>query len=315
MEVIHIDFKNIPDCPKSACCIGFFDGFHLGHQALVKKAVQIAQEHQMKAGLITFDPDPWVIFKPDANLDHLTSLQDRIHMAAKMGIEVFYILHFTKEFAALEPDAFHQVVHSMQVNHLICGFDYKYGKKNSGDVHTLARQSLFEVHVVDSINDSSLKISSSRIEPLIRAGQIEEANRLLDTYYSIEGEIVPGFRRGHSLLQIPTANLSLNDAYVLPGVGVYVGYMLYEGVFYKAMINVGKNPTFENQMLTIEAHVLDFSKDIYGEDVRFYFVAKIRDEIKFDCFEALRNQLLADIETTRRVLDEKGKIKKVYRFV
>lgn len=315
MEVIHIDFKNIPDCQESACCIGFFDGFHLGHQALVKKAVQIAQKNQIKAGLITFDPDPWVIFKPDANLDHLTSLQDRIHMAAEMGVEVFYILHFTKEFASLEPNAFHQILHALHVSHLICGFDYRYGKKNSGDVNTLARQSLFDVHVVDSINDSSLKISSSRIEPLIRSGQMEEANRLLDTYYSIAGKIVPGFRRGHSLLQIPTANLSLKEAYVLPGVGVYVGYMLYDGVFYKAMINVGKNPTFSNQMLTIEAHVLDFSKDIYGEDVRFYFVAKIRDEIKFDSFEALRTQLLADIQTTRLVLNEKGTIKKVYRFV
>ena len=315
MEVVHIDFHHIPNLLESACCIGFFDGFHLGHQALVKKAVDIAHEKHILAGLITFDPDPWVLFKPEANLDHLTSLQDRMHIAKQLGIEVFYILHFTKEFATLDPNEFHTVLYDMHVSHLVCGFDYQYGQKNCGSVKTLARQSLFEVHVIDSVNDCSLKISSSRIEPLIRAGQMEEANRLLDTYYSIAGIIVPGFQRGHSLLQIPTANLGLQDAYVIPGVGVYVGYMLYDGFLYKAMINVGKNPTFSNQMLTIEAHVLDFSKDIYGESVRFYFVSKIRDEIKFESFEALRQQLLADIQTTRLYLEEKGETNKVYRFV
>ena len=315
MQVIHIDYKEVPTLAKSACCVGFFDGFHLGHQALVKKAVSVAKEKQILAGLITFDPDPWVIFKPDANLDHLTSLQDRIHLAAQMGIEVFYILHFTREFAALEPDAFHELLKRMNVVHLVCGFDYRYGKKNSGDVDRLSRQSYFDLSIIDSVNDSSLKISSSRIEPLIRSGQIEEANRLLDTYYSIAGRIVPGFQRGNSLLQVPTANLSLEESYVVPGVGVYAGYMLYDGIFYKAMINVGKNPTFANQSLTIEAHVLDFSKDIYGESVRFYFVSKMRDEIKFESFSALKNQLFSDIETTRSVLSKKANTKELYRFV
>ena len=299
MEVVHVDFHDIPSLPASSCCIGYFDGFHLGHQALIQKAVEVAHAKKIKAGLITFDPDPWVIFKPDANLDHLTSMTDRIQLAKQMGIEIFYILHFTREFAALEPDAFHEVLHAMHVDSLICGFDYHYGKKNSGSVSTLTRQTLFELYVIDSVNAKSLKISSTRIEGLIRQGKMISANRLLDMYYSIEGTVAQGFQRGNTLLGIPTANLELSESYVIPATGVYTGYMLYNGEFYQAMINVGKNPTFENEHMTIEAHILDFNENIYGAKVRFFFVSKIRDEIKFPGLEALRFQLLTDIETTR----------------
>ena len=319
MEVVHIDFRHIPSLKQSACCIGYFDGLHLGHQALIEKAVSIAKQRNIQSGLITFDPDPWVVFKPDANLDHLTSMQDRIRLASQMQIDVFYIMHFTKEFASLEPEQFHEVLHAMQVQSLVCGFDYHYGKKNSGNTTTLKRQSYFEVSVIDSVNSKSLKISSTRIENLIRCGNIEEANELLDTYYSMAGIVGQGFQRGRKLLGIPTANLDLQESYVVPAVGVYTGYMLHEGMLYPAMINVGKNPTFENVNMTIEAHVLDFSQMIYGEDVRFFFVSKIRDEMKFDSLQALRNQLLADIETTRMELKEHDlhflKIKKHYAFV
>ena len=319
MEVVHIDFRHVPLLQDSVCCIGYFDGLHLGHQALIEKAVSIAKQKNIQSGLITFDPDPWVVFKPDANLDHLTSMQDRIRLASQMQIDVFYIMHFTKEFASLEPEQFHEVLHTMQVQSLVCGFDYHYGKKNSGNIETLKRQNYFEVSVIDSVNSKSLKISSTRIENLIRSGNIEEANELLDTYYSMAGIVGQGFQRGRKLLGIPTANLDLQEAYVVPAVGVYTGYMLYEGILYPAMINVGKNPTFENVNMTIEAHVLDFSKMIYGADVRFFFVSKIRDEMKFNSLQGLRNQLLLDIETTRLELKERDfhflKIKKHYAFV
>ena len=299
MEVIHVDFQDIPVLSASSCCIGYFDGFHLGHQALIQKAVEVAHEKNILAGLITFDPDPWVVFKPDANLDHLTSMEDRIQLAKQMGIEVFYILHFTKEFASLEPDAFHNVLHAMHVECLVCGFDYHYGKKNAGSVSTLSRQTLFELYVIDSVNAKSLKISSTRIENLIREGKMLSANQLLDMYYSMEGIVAQGFQRGTTLLGIPTANLELSESYVIPATGVYTGYMQYNGQFYQAMINVGKNPTFGNEHMTVEGHILDFDEMIYGAKVRFFFVSKIRDEIKFPGLEALRFQLLSDIETTR----------------
>ena len=302
MEVIYLDLNDIPALDKSACCIGFFDGFHVGHQALVKKAIEIANEKQIAAGLITFDPDPWVLFKPEANLDHITSVEDRIEIAKRLGIEKFYVLHFTKEFAALSPEEFHQLLKSMQVNDLVCGFDYHYGCKNQGNIDTLRQQDFFSVHVIDSVNFEGKKISSSRIEPLIRNGQMEEANQMLNTWYSIEGVIVQGYRRGSQLMNIPTANLEMSESYVLPGVGVYSGYMLYEGRMYEAMINVGKNPTFQNKKLTIEAHILDFSKNIYDANVRFFFVTKIREEARFDSFLELKEQLKKDIQTTHKVL-------------
>lgn len=324
MEVIRIDYSNVhKNLPKSSCCIGFFDGLHTGHQALIADCIKKAKELNIKSGLITFDPDPWKIFFPDRVCRHITTLQDRIQLASSMGIEVMYVITFSKDFSALDVDAFHLLLKSMNVVHITCGFDFKYASKNSGNVKTLQSQNYFDVSVIDSVNSKNEKISSSRIEPLIQSGKIDLANELLGYMYSIEGCIEHGFNRGSTLLNFPTANLGVDPDYLVPSSGVYAGFVCVKDTLYGAMINVGNNPTFENKKVSIEAHIFDFNQDIYDENVRFFFLKKTRNEIRFDGFEALKKQLQSDILTCKKVILQDSKYvarttslwdKKVFEF-
>ena len=324
MEVIRIDYSNVhKNLPKSSCCIGFFDGLHTGHQALIADCIKKAKELNIKSGLITFDPDPWKIFFPDRVCRHITTLQDRIQLASSMGIEVMYVITFSKDFSALDVDAFHLLLKSMNVVHITCGFDFKYASKNSGNVKTLQSQNYFDVSVIDSVNSKNEKISSSRIEPLIQSGKIDLANELLSYMYSIEGCIEHGFKRGSTLLNFPTANLGVDQDYLVPSSGVYAGFVCVKDTLYGAMINVGNNPTFENKKVSIEAHIFDFDQDIYDEHVRFFFLKKTRNEIRFDGFEALKKQLQSDILTCKKVILQDSKYvartaslwdKKVFEF-
>lgn len=302
MEVIRIDFTDIPKLEASAACIGYFDGMHKGHQELLNRSLKIAKKNHVKSSVITFDPDPWCVFFPEKKVHHLFTMKDKIHFAEKKGFDCFYILNFTRDFASNDVDAFHRILYQMNVHYLICGFDFRYANKNSGNIHTLREQSYFELSVIDSVNDKSIKISSSRIEPLVYQGQVLQANRLLGYIYSLEGTIVKGFQRGSKILGIPTANLNINSEYVQPVVGVYAGLVSVDGIMYGAMINIGNNPTFENKFQTIEANLFNFDQDIYGKEARFFFFDKIRDEKKFSGAKELKEQLLSDIETSKKRL-------------
>lgn len=300
MEVKYIDFKSIPsDLEPSAACIGYFDGFHKGHRALVKRAILDAEDKEIKSAVITFDPDPWVIFFPERNFQHLTSIEDKIHILEHMEVDLLYILKFDKELASQNPDQFHKILAEMQVKTLICGFDFRYGYKNTGDIESLKKQPFFDVSVVDAIRDKNGKISSTRIEECIKKGMVLEAARLLESCYSIAGKVVHGFQRGSSVLSFPTANLDVDKQYIIPRIGVYSGMVSLQDTLYPAMINIGNNPTFDNTQLSLEAYILDFEQNIYDQDVRFFFIEKIRDEMRFPSPEALSAQLKRDVQTTK----------------
>ena len=302
MKVVRIDFREIPTLEASAACIGYFDGMHKGHQKLLNLCLKTAKKKHLKSAVCTFDPDPWTVFYPEKKVHHLFTLEDKIHFAQKQGFDAFYISTFTKEFASNDVTSFHEIVKKMHIEHLICGFDFQYACRNQGNVHTLQQQSDFAVSVVESVNEKQIKISSSRIEPLVCQGQVLKANRLLGVVYSIEGTIVKGFQRGSKILGIPTANLNANSEYIQPMVGVYAGMVSVEDRLYGAMINIGNNPTFENKFQTIEANIFHFNEDIYGKTVRVFFFDKIRDEKKFSGAKELKEQLLADIETSKKRL-------------
>lgn len=305
MQVYTIDFKEIPEnLEPTSCCIGYFDGLHTGHQALLSCCIQMARENHLKSGLITFDPDPWKIFFPERVCKHITTLEDRKILAKSMGIEVFYVIQFSKEFASLNTDAFHRMLNQMQVKALTCGFDFKYASKNTGNIHTLQKQDGFKVSVIDSINSHNEKISSSRIEPLIQSGKLDVANDLLGYMYSVSGTIEHGYKRGTSLLDFPTANLKVNSDYLIPSSGVYAGIVSIQNIFYPCMINIGNNPTFHNKKTTIEAYIFDFHEDIYDQNVRFYFLKKTRNEVRFSDFQALKNQLQKDIVSCQKVIQK-----------
>ncbi len=285
-----------------AACIGYFDGLHIGHMGLVRNVVQLAAQTGLTPALITFDPDPWVTLRGMHDVPHLTSMSDRQRLAEKAGIQMFIILDFTEAMAQLEVDAFHAMLSQMHVRHLVCGHDFHYGRYGAGSPRTLMEQQDFAISVIEPITFDGVRISSSRIEQLIKEGEVEMASRLLGRFYFIRGKVAHGYQRGRRM-RFPTANLQLEDAYLLPGKGVYAGSVEVEGKRWPAMINVGQNPTFANDALSIEANIFDFEDNIYGMPVVFRFIRFIREEKRFDSGEELIWQLKSDREAVRALFE------------
>lgn len=303
MKVVRINPFSQTDLPASVCALGYFDGIHKGHRQLIEAAISNAKQRGVQSAVLSFDPDPWQILKPESDLHHLSDLSDKISIIDALGVDLFYIVSFSKEFAAWSNERFHQFLRDLHIVEIVCGFDYTYGKKGSGNTQTLRQASGFDVDVIDAIEEGQAKISSSRIEALIEKGDVREAGELLGFFYSIRGVIESGFQRGR-LLGYPTANLAYVKEAVLPKNGVYAGYVQLGNEFFMAMINIGKNPTFNNTETTIEAYILDFDRTIYGMEARFYFCTRLRGEIRFSSLEDLKDQLKKDTQATPPALEE-----------
>lgn len=304
MNTIFCSLDDLPELGPHAAAVGFFDGFHQGHVKLLEEAESLASEKGIRSAVLTFDPDPWTVFNPGGNLDHLISLHDKMILADSLGIDEMIVLHFDKEFAALGIQEFHDLIEKLNITDLVCGYDYTYAKKGAGNVESLKQQNQFGVHVIDQICADAKKISSTRIEKLVRSGHVFKAAELLGYYYSVPGIIGYGYRRGRKM-KFPTANLEPDAGPVIPQTGVYAGYVSVEGLLYPAMINIGSNPTFANTSRSIEAYLLDFSGDLYGKRVRFFFVSYLRSEVRFESAEALKKQLKKDEKAVEPALNRK----------
>ncbi len=285
-------------------CIGYFDGMHKGHQALVNATIEKAKELGVESGLITFDPDPWVTLRNEKDVKHITPLQQRINIAVELGIKNIFILNFTKEMAALSPLDFIKVLDSCNIKALICGFDYHYGQFGKGDIESLKRDADFEVVVIDAVNDNEGKISSTRITNLIEEGEVHKAEELLGYAYRVEGYVVHGNAKGRTI-GYPTANVSVPSEYLEPKGGVYACFALIDGKKYKAMVNIGHNPTFNyTETMSLEAYILDFSGDLYDKRLKISFKYYLRPEKKFKYIGNLKMQLEQDEFAVRTLLRE-----------
>ena len=285
-------------------CIGYFDGMHKGHQALVNATIEKAKELGVESGLITFDPDPWVTLRNAKDVKHITPLQQRINIAVELGIKNIFILNFTKEMAALSPLDFIKVLDSCNIKALICGFDYHYGQFGKGDIESLKRDADFEVIVIDAVSDSEGKISSTRITNLIEEGEVHKAEELLGYAYRVEGYVVHGNAKGRTI-GYPTANVSVPGEYLEPKSGVYACFALVDGKKYKAMVNIGHNPTFNyTETMSLEAYILDFSGDLYDKRLKISFKYYLRPEKKFKYIGNLKMQLEQDEFAVRTLLRE-----------
>ena len=285
-------------------CIGYFDGMHKGHQALVNATIEKAKELGVESGLITFDPDPWVTLRNAKDVKHITPLQQRINIAVELGIKNIFILNFTKEMAALSPLDFIKVLDSCNIKALICGFDYHYGQFGKGDIESLKRDADFEVVVIDAVNDNEGKISSTRITNLIEEGEVHKAEELLGYAYRVEGYVVHGNAKGRTI-GYPTANVSVPSEYLEPKGGVYACFALIDGKKYKAMVNIGHNPTFNyTETMSLEAYIFDFSGDLYDKRLKISFKYYLRPEKKFKYVGNLKMQLEQDEFAVRTLLRE-----------
>lgn len=291
---------------KLAACIGYFDGVHLGHQVLIDKTIEIAKKKGIKSALITFDPDPWTIINNRNKVNHITPMKEKIRLLSKTGLDELVIVKFTKDLSKLSPQKFiEQVLIPLNVVDLIAGEDFKFGHMGKGNVDFLKENAsvFFETHVLEFKEDQDTKIGSTKITQAILRGECDRVEAMLGRPYTIAGYVMQGNREG-TRIGFPTANLDVTDEYIIPKQGVYAGYVEVKGKTYKSVLNIGHNPTFnESDTLSIETHILDFNKIIYGELLKQSFVVRLRDEIKFDSVEALVEQMNEDVKATRKILD------------
>ena len=304
MRIIHLSLNNnnklnIPIC----ACIGYFDGMHLGHQALLNETIKVAKEKSLSSGLITFNKDPWEVLYDEANIKHIGTLRQRINFAIKYGIQNIILLDFDKEMAMLEPEDFIDFIRErLNLQSLVCGFDFHYGNKGKGNPDRLKEIKDLDVYIVNAVSDEGGKISSTRISEAISKGDMISAYKMLGYPFTIEGNVIAGKHIGRGL-GFPTANIEVDKEYLYPKEGVYCGFVRIGNTKYKAMINLGHNPSVNfTKELSLEVHIIDYEGDLYNQLICIEFIKFLRYEKKFINKDNLIMQLEQDKRDARRIL-------------
>ncbi|MER2130820.1 MAG: riboflavin biosynthesis protein RibF [Carnobacterium inhibens] len=302
MEIIRLHHPyQVDEIPKDnvVLALGFFDGVHRGHQEVIGRARSIAEKDQLKLAVMTFNQHPSIVFQK-LNPDHhkyLSTVSRKEELMEKIGVDFLYEVDFTSAFASLSPQDFvEQYIVGLHAQTVVAGFDYTFGKKEVASMHHLPQyaKNRFEIVVVEKQTLKDDKISSTRIRLALEVGDMPVVNNLLGYIYASPGRVVHGDARGR-LLGFPTANIEVENHVKLPRTGVYAVKILVGDQLYNGMASIGYNVTFEpNRPLTVEVYILDFNKDIYGEEVTVFWYEYLRDEEKFDSIDALIEQLKQD---------------------
>ncbi len=288
----------------AAVAIGNFDGVHLGHRALIARAKQLAEAHDARTVVLTFDPHPAMVFAPSTAPKQLSSLSRRIELLGEAGADVVVVEPFTRELANCAPSAFIDdvVLQSLRAHAVVVGYDFTYGANRAGSTDALRAQGNragVEVDVVPAIERDGEVASSTRIRGHLREGNLGAAERLLGRRWDIDGAVVHGAARGRTI-GVPTANIAPHSDLAICG-GIYAVTLRVDGKELPAVASLGTNPTFvEGGAQTLEVHVLDWEGDLYDRDLRTTFVSRLRDEAKYDSVDALIAQIHADIAAARR---------------
>lgn len=300
MEIIEIDL-NYKAKEESVIALGNFDGVHRGHIELIKKAIENAKKLNIKSSLLLFNEHTDNLIKVGKK-DIITTNKTKFEILENLGVDIIYLINFTKKFMSYSPIKFLDdfLAKNLKIKGVVVGYDYTYGYKKSGNIEFLREnKSLFEtVEIIEQISYKGEKISSSLIRKLIEDGNIKDANFLLSRPYKLIGKIIHAKGLGKKM-GYPTANLRLIDNFVIPKFGVYDTDIIIKGKKYKASTNIGTNPTVEHDGIKIEAHILDFYEDIYGEIVELELLDFVRPELKFNSVEELFEQIAKDVLVTR----------------
>ena len=301
MRVLTPPWADWPtEADPTAVTIGVFDGVHRGHRALIDRLVHSGHV----ATVLTFDPHPAQVLAPGTEPRLLTTLEERLLLLEQAGVDLVGVLDLS-EIRHLQPREFVSGVLNgkLAMAEIVVGVDFHFGRDRAGDVDFLRGEGDvdgFKVDVIDLVSEGGA-ISSSRIRQLVEDGDLRQANRLLGSRYRLSNVVVPGDRRGREI-GFPTANLAPPERKVIPGTGVYAAFALLRGQRLQAAVNVGVRPTFGAGDLVVEAYLLDFDDDCYGEPLGLEFVSRLRPEIRFDGVEPLVEQMHRDVAETREVL-------------
>lgn len=285
-----------------ALSIGMFDGVHRGHQTIIKNLNTVAANKGLESAILTFWPHPRTIFSPNDELKLLNSIEEKTYLLAKNGVQHLFLKEFDEEFRNLTGEEFVKqiLVEKLKVKHLIIGHDHTFGKNRSGDFNLLQKMSFeygFEVEQVEAVDFHDRHISSTQIRNALLNADIKEANEMLGYTYSVSGTVVDGKKLGRTI-GYPTANISANPLKLLPKNGAYIVDVFVKNQHYKGMLSIGTNPTVDGNSLTVEVYILDFSNDIYGEEISVNFREFLHEEIKFDSLDKLIERLDEDKRLT-----------------
>jgi riboflavin kinase/FMN adenylyltransferase len=282
--------------------IGNYDGLHLGHRRIIEKIQEKAFDLNGTSMLMTFHPHPLTILRPDKFIGLITPLHVKKRLIEEAGIDVLIIIPFTDDFRHVTPEAFVDdlLVKKLGIKGLIVGYDFKFGKEGKGNVEYLASLSTeygFFFEIQGAITFDGEKVGSNRIRKMIQEGDVGKAALHLDRPYMIEGTVVKGEGRGRTI-GFPTINLK-TEFPLIPKRGVYITDVDVGGKRYPAVTNIGYNPTFDGQSLTIETYILDFSGDLYDRNIALYFLERVRDEVRFSGVDELKERIWKDVEAAR----------------
>ena len=307
MKVIH-HAKDLGNGSRNVClAIGVFDGVHLGHQQIIRQTIADARQHDALAVVITFDRHPNAVVAPDRVPPQIFSRSQKLQAIAALGADALLEIHFDQEFSEQSGETFIRglVFGAGRIKSICVGADFVFGHKRSGNVELLRRlgkEMGFQVHGMAAVALDGQPVSSTRIREMIRAGNFDAASQMLGRAYAICGKVVKGDQVGQTI-GFPTANLDVAQL-ILPPNGVYAACTELEGKFYRVALNIGVRPTVATGRpeLRVEAHLLDFSGDLYDQEIELQLLAKLRDERRFGTVDELRQQIAYDV-TSVRALD------------
>lgn len=293
--------------------IGNYDGIHLGHRRIIERVKEMTRAVSGTSVLMTFDPHPLHLLKPDKELAAITPPEEKERVIAETGIDLLFIVPFTSEFSQISPETFvsYILVERLGVKGVVIGYDFKFGREGIGDTSFLmgmGKRHGFSVEVVDAVIMDGDKVGSNRIRKLVAEGEVARAARLLGRPYSMSGIVVRARGRGRSI-GFPTVNLHTHYPLV-PKRGVYVSEVEFDGVRHPGVTNVGYNPTFGDQERSIETFIIDFKDDLYDKELKLYFLERIRDEVKFSDADELKARIAGDVEAAKEYFrggSEKGR--------
>jgi riboflavin kinase/FMN adenylyltransferase len=304
MKLIHTASELNPGNRKVCLAIGFFDGVHLGHQQIIRQTITDARKHDALALVVTFDQHPNTIVAPARVPPLIYSLPQKQRTIESLGPEALLLIHFDQAFSQKTGEAFiHELTNAWGIQSICVGADFVFGYKRGGNVELLKKlggELKFSVHGMAAVSLDGEAVSSTRIREAIRAGELDVAGQMLGRAYSISAPVMKGDQLGRKL-GFPTANLDATGL-VLPPSGVYAIHAITRGKTYRAVMNIGTRPTLgnPNPSLRVEAHLLDFNGELYGEELEVVFAEKLRDEIKFPSVNELKAQIARDIEHAKQ---------------
>lgn len=301
---IAVPLSDFQPAKGTVLTIGSFDGVHLGHQHILKQVKKVAEDHQLLSVLMTFWPHPRMViqdYQRDFRL--LTTNEEKAEALAQQGIDHMVIAPFTREFSEQSPEEYvqHVLIDHLSAQHIIVGYDHRFGKNRAGDfdfLQDMGKAHGFEVTQISPYQEEQIAVSSTKIRDFLSTGEVAKAKQLLGRPYSLTGLVVQGDQRGRKI-GFPTANISVSEEYkLIPKTGVYAVKVRVGEVVFKGMMNIGNRPTFHTmpQEKSLEAHLFDFEGNLYGQRIQVEVIARLRDEQAFNGPDELVEQLKKDQE-------------------